>query len=599
MVEIRLNGTLLELSEDKDLTYTLQVNDIGDVATRQASYTNSFKLPKTKINTETMQGLGQVGDTSRIPYQKPTCELSQDGFPIIPNGWAVIKNTDDNYSLNITNGIIDFFKAIENKTLGIHLDLSEINHEKTVATVVNSFTAGLPYRYLIADYNGKTHYDVGNKILIDYLPPSASVEYLWNKISTTFGFTFIGTVFNDIRFKDLWLTYPKGISENLSTTEIYNVNTGLVSNRGLVLYGGYFTVSSQIQIIIEFLPYQSPSVFTGYILRFYLNNILYVGLPNQILILNTNDVFYFTKQDYTSTISNINYGTEIVDYSKVKSIKKYNTLQSFSEELKEFKITDFVKEILNKFCLTMFTDSHSKNIHFKTIKERTETTNIIDWSDKFVDRKNETYIFDTYAQKNNFRYQYNDKEDAHNDGSILIDNVNIADSIDVWKSITYSPLKETNDNFLIGTATLPPIKIFKQYEKEVKEAPIGSLAEIKYKPLSKRFYFQRSEQINGTAIFGSVLLSNEQTITNGLIQIANFNQLDMNSIIGLSYLPLQSILNDSRLHTIILVLSVFDIMTIDFTALYYFNQEQQYYLLNKIVYKSGELATAEFVRVKR
>jgi hypothetical protein len=483
--------------------------------------------------------------------------------------------------------------------LGVHLDLSEINHEKTVATVVNSFTAGLPYRYLIADYNGKTHYDVGNKILIDYLPPSASVEYLWNKISTTFGFTFIGTVFNDIRFKDLWLTYPKGISENLSTTEIYNVNTGLVSNRGLVLYGGYFTVSSQIQIIIEFLPYQSPSVFTGYILRFYLNNILYVGLPNQILILNTNDVFYFTKQDYTSTISNINYGTEIVDYSKVKSIKKYNTLQSFSEELKEFKITDFVKEILNKFCLTMFTDSHSKNIHFKTIKERTETTNIIDWSDKFVDRKNETYIFDTYAQKNNFRYQYNDKEDAHNDGSILIDNVNIADSIDVWKSITYSPLKETNDNFLIGTATLPPIKIFKQYEKEVKEAPIGSLAEIKYKPLSKRFYFQRSEQINGTAIFGSVLLSNEQTITNGLIQIANFNQLDMNSIIGLSYLPLQSILNDSRLHTIILVLSVFDIMTIDFTALYYFNQEQQYYLLNKIVYKSGELATAEFVRVKR
>jgi hypothetical protein len=279
------------------------------------------------------------------------------------------------------------------------------------------------------------------------------------------------------------------------------------------------------------------------------------------------------------------------------NIKKYNTLQSFSEELKEFKITDFVKEIVNAFALTMFTDQENKSITFLTIKERVQTSEFLNWSDKYIERTNETYIFDNYAQKNNFKFQYNDKEDAHNDGSIIIENVNIKDSLDVWKSITYSPLKETNNDFLIGSTILPPIKIFKQYEKEIKEANIGSL-EIKYKPLSKRFYFQRSEQKTDTATFGSILLSNQQTVTNGLIQIANFNQLDMNSVIGFNYLPMQTILNDSRLHTIKLALNVIDIMILDFKKIYYFEQESMYYLLNKINFKNGTFSNAEFIRIK-
>ena len=112
MVEIFLNNQSLELDNDIELTYTLQVNDIGDVATRQASYISGIKLPKTPNNTQILQGLGLVGDTSRLPYQKPTCQVIDDGFALIPNGWAVIKNTNDYYNLSIYNGIINFFKAI-------------------------------------------------------------------------------------------------------------------------------------------------------------------------------------------------------------------------------------------------------------------------------------------------------------------------------------------------------------------------------------------------------------------------------------------------------------------------------------------------------
>jgi hypothetical protein len=252
----------------------------------------------------------------------------------------------------------------------------------------------------------------------------------------------------------------------------------------------------------------------------------------------------------------------------------------------------------------MFTNDHTNEIFFKTITERVTTNVIIDWSEKYVERKDESYIFDTYAQKNNFKYNYNDKEDAHNDGFISIDNINIPASTDVWKSVTYSPLKETNDNFIVGSGSLPAgQRIFKQYDKDVK--PVSStsqVAEIKYKPLSKRFYFLHSKPEHtavGTVIFGSINSPDSQTFNGNEIPVANFNQLDMNSIIGANYLPMQTILNDSRLHTITLILSKFDVMNLNFDALYYFAQEQQYYLLNKINFKNNDYSTGEFVRVKK
>jgi hypothetical protein len=56
------------------------------------------------------------------------------------------------------DGNIDLYKAIENTTLG-DLNLTGLTHTKDVATVVNTFTATtLPYKYILADYNGQATY---------------------------------------------------------------------------------------------------------------------------------------------------------------------------------------------------------------------------------------------------------------------------------------------------------------------------------------------------------------------------------------------------------------------------------------------------------
>ena len=210
--DIIIDGVSLDMSPEEYLDFTAQVNTIAAVASRQASFTPSYRLPKTAKNIRALQGLGLKSDSSVIPYQKPNCALLIEGFTFIVKGWLNVKETTENYfSIYIYSGIINFFKAIENKNLG-DLNLSEIDHIKSLATVVASFT-NPNYKYLITDYNGLTHYGANDEIInTDYLIPSVLVKYLWDKIFSTYGFTYEGSVFSIEDFTNLWLTYPKTIA---------------------------------------------------------------------------------------------------------------------------------------------------------------------------------------------------------------------------------------------------------------------------------------------------------------------------------------------------------------------------------------------------
>lgn len=601
MVDIYLNKQLVELSNDNDLTYTLQVNDISDISTRQTSYTNSFKLPKTNNNTEILRGLGLVGDISNIPYQKMNVDVLDNGFPLIYNGWGIIKETTEYYSLHVYSGLIDFFKAIENKNIGTSLELTEINHNKNVQTVIDTFNNDFEYSYLLADYNGLTHYDIDKKINIDYLPPSVKVGYLWNKIFETFGYTYSGAIFSNDRFTNLFLTYPKGVSETTTAPVLLydRANGGLVANSGLVEnllpsnYLGYHTFTATEDMFFK------PTLFDETVFFQFLG-----GVQKKIIVyINGIDFGEFNNNVYDLKIGDLielRLRLNVFDFNKYRygkfgfqTISKVETAQNFNEELKDLSINDFVKDVLNMFSLTMFTNQNNKHIEFLTIQERTETAQITDWTSKYVNRKSETYIFDSYAQKNNFKYNYNDKESSHFDSAISINNVNLKDSTDTFKSFTYAPELKT-DGYAVGTTSVFS-PLFKQYDKETTEN--NGVSSIKYKPLSKRYYYQRKETLTQNCTIGSRILNSSLPTTK--VNLANFNQLDMNSIVGLNYNSMQLILNDSRLHKIDLALSMMDVINLDFKRLYYFEQEQQYYFLNRLSFKNNSFSGGEFVRVKK
>jgi len=219
-----INGQLADLDAGQTIAQTKQVNDLNSLDNRQASYTNKFKLPKTATNVKIMDYLTVTGNSSNIPYQKNECSLfNSTGECFVYKGWAVITDGGADYDAVIYDGIIDLYKAIENKNLA-SLVLDELTHEKTISMVRSTWLNYLTnpeetkFLYILADYNGNTgltNITEDNpvpQVNIDYLVPSVNVKWLWDKIFSTHNFTATGSVFNTQSFKNLWMTFPKAQS---------------------------------------------------------------------------------------------------------------------------------------------------------------------------------------------------------------------------------------------------------------------------------------------------------------------------------------------------------------------------------------------------
>ncbi len=92
--QLYLNDVLVDI-KPKTIRQTKQFNTVEDMGSRQANYTNSFKLPYTLKNVKVLDALGVVGNVSRKPYQKIKAELKAGGFTLIKNGYAKVIDTDD------------------------------------------------------------------------------------------------------------------------------------------------------------------------------------------------------------------------------------------------------------------------------------------------------------------------------------------------------------------------------------------------------------------------------------------------------------------------------------------------------------------------
>lgn len=592
-----INNIEIELDSGSKISRTLQVNDIANLENRQANYSTTFKIPKTANNIRAFNRLGVNGNTSNTPYQRNNAYLYSDNEEcLVYDGWAIIKETSDVYSTNIVDGNIDLYKAIENKTLS-DLDFTDINHFKTLDTVVNSFDGSLGYQYIIADYNGKAFFDT-NKINIDYLVPSVKVSLLWQKIHDTYGFTYSGDVFNTFNFQNLYLTYPKGTADANEEPEEYYANTWTndtyINDGG----GGFF-----------YLPHESPTPTQGI---FLVNDIDYI-VPSTGTYVITSDVnLSLLVEDQQGNQVNVSSGYEygVVINNNINSFQEigdslyielnegdilslfiihpldiisvtvtgdinYGFLSGFNidfnETLIDFSTRDFIKMVLNRFGLTPFKDKYSNHYEYLTLEQRLQSPTIEDWSRKFVSKNKEIYIYSNYAQKNDFIYKYNDDESDYHDGSILISNVNLKDNKAVIKSKIYAPEKIPTDIFERST------KVYKLWDKEVKDD--GS---VTYKELDKRFYLMRSDNytFENQMTIGSELLQTEQTIS--VAPFESFFKLPFNDIISDYYTPIYQILDKARVENHNIYLTQNDIVNIDFKSLKWIEELSSYFLLNKI-----------------
>ncbi|MDM1548592.1 hypothetical protein HX096_12085 [Empedobacter falsenii] len=649
MKELYLNNQLCDLNQSDPIQYNFQVNDIGDVESRQTTFTNTISLPRTKTNTMILEGLGLVGDTSRLPCQKINASLFEDTIPVIYNGWAVISSTDENYNLNLYSGIVDLFKSIENKNIGTDLDLSDTTHDKDLLTIFNSFS-NEKYRYIIADYNGKSHLTIrGNSYVnIDYLVPSIRCKYLLDKIQETFGFEFNGSVFSSPKYLNWWMTYPKPSPKYEDDEEISpkDVGDATLSNFNIDNSTGDYSDESEIELIFnttsviegEWVEFKKFKVLNSGTYRITYNgdaeadyqyednwterkHFNYYQLPIDIYINNKSisRSLFLDRKEKTVTFSvqsgdEVSFHYNIIDrsneysnwvlyYFKIFNLSiKITQITSgkidFGEALIDFSIKDFFKEFLWQFGLTPIVKGNNK-VLFLTTDERINAE-IINWSDKYNGRNNEEYLYGNYAQRNWFKYKYNDENSAYNDGYLKVNNQNLDDERDVIQSKIYTPEKDKED-FQINSNQTILSNTYMIWQKEIQEKNDengNQTTEIKYKDLSNRYYFTRSIDNNNEIGLASEIL-NDFGIFESFSQ-EDYSDLSFSEIVKNEYLSLDSLINNSRKHFIKLKnLTPVDIQNLRFDVVYYFEQEQQYYILNKLPYQNTKENIGEFIRVIR
>jgi hypothetical protein len=609
-----INGNEIDLGNGAPIAKTLQVNDIGSLADRQANFTRTINIPKNPINITALDNLGIVGNASNIPYQKNTANYFFGNDCLIYNGWANVTESNDTYKVTIQDGIVDFYKAIENDYI-TQVGISSLNHTKTLNNIIGSWSGGTDYRYMIADYNGKMMYTpTGTTDTIlnaDYLIPAANVKYIWDRIFDFYGFTYSGVTFGTGNFTNLWMTYPKPTPTlvphkiPINTQHCYPIEYTVHYFDGTAYLERQQHVVSILRdnftnpyVIVTGCGFTTTTTYGDIVPNSTWIDVLQNGSYSIDCQCTYTDMTYFVKDAANAIVetgvlqlssSGTTVGKVITCMAGYK-IYVYNSASTdfsaefdftisrvdgfevdFEQVFVDFKVTDFINEILQRFSLTMFPDKYTNNIDFLTTEEWLNTKNVIDWSDKFQRPINTTYALSNYCQNNRFKYKYNDDNANYNDGIITINNVNLPDERVVIQSRIYTPEKEFVPMLDFQT------HVYKFWNKEVKDD-----STINYKPLDNRFYLMRSNDHNfiGDVTIGSETLN--LTATTNSCKIESYSRLRFQDIITDYYTATQAILNTSKIQTVELYLTPKDINEFDFRKLVYLEQFGSYFVVNKI-----------------
>ncbi|TXK78696.1 hypothetical protein [Mesonia sp. K4-1] len=646
-VRLFINDFQVDLYEGEKIGYTKQANSLDNLASRQTNFSKSFKLKNTAKNIKNFEGLGIDGSTSNYPYQKNTAMLFVENICLIVKGWGIFKDSNEDFNFHIYDGNIDFFKNLDNvKFEDINLD--EISHTKDVESIKESWeNPNQYYRYLVADFNGNTffEYNTDQYINIDYLVPSVKTEFLWERIFETFGFTFSGTTFNTEQFKNLFLTYPKGvtsgadgdtyaaisyasddmpysfqsrfypmihdenvgnnidITNNISQGNLlpfswasnslyysipedgfYRIRiTGTMTLDGVLLSLGLFAMGIN--------QHQAEPVGLGgmsYVLSGNGNGTYNIDFdqPFDMEQGDTVSLFYYRQQalGQSSDHSGINYELEI--------IKIEQTTINQIEFFKGLTPKDFYREIMWRFGLTPFPSKDKNHLDFLTYDERINGE-IEDWSDKYERTVSESYSYNSYAKQNFFRFKYSGEGDQFNDGYLVVENENLEDNTDIIKSKTYSP--ERYPVPFVLSLHIPQIKL---WEKEVKTENDETV--IEYKSLDARFSFLREKQLsNLTVRLGSEQLS--EFDTSNKISLAENYDYSWDKIIDDSYTPIKSLFKKTLITKVIFNLSIYEFDAFDMKKRIYVKQKGGEFIVNKLTKRDlNKLETeAELIKINR
>lgn len=632
--QIQIQDTIIELGEE--INYNFQVGDLGEISKSKSTYTSSFKIPRLTEFERLFGGLGIPADRSRFPYQINDVYLLDDYVPIM-RGVLVFMRTDELY-FNVTaiSGAFDFFTEI-GETKFSDIEISEIVHEKTLEEVYDRIAGliihpyGGYYTYGFAQFGGMSHYREGNDgastVNIDCLCPAVTAKYLWDKIFEAFPrFTFSGDFYTSQDFERLWVVFP---APPTSEYEDYEVKgTASITNLHFVSPPRIYPLTGTYDGPADFISFENNGTGTfrvvvlssGYLRikleKFWVPTVTQPSALDYIEIRIRRNLNEFIDVLGTSTLTDVNSTSDPIDIlvapgdifefgSNAIADAQINELTiSFEratvgpvlvEKIYGLSLKSFVKEIMWRYGLLAFVEGD--NIDFVRMGSIIQSSDVVDWSDRYVRRTEEEYTLD-YNQNNWLRHKYETDRDSYFDKNLPVDNKNMSPQKTIIQSEFFAPLEEKRQ-YRTYPDNIISVDHFPVFDPRAEEVDLTQGGTFDYKT-ENRMFFARVSSRNipyriGSATLGGVMDVPLNPILENRVHIITFDDCSFAS--NPHYDSFRKILDHTRVHRIELRLTPIDINQLSLRSLYYFEQEQSYYMLNKLQYKRGTVAKGEFVKI--
>jgi hypothetical protein len=500
--ELYINDVFIELSDQSRIGLTVQAYTLTNLENKQGSFTNEFFVPRTPSNQTQLENASNVNSETNIPYKKNGVKYVEDGIEIITNGFAVIQSFSKGYQVSVYSGNTYPFALMESKTLQ-DLDLSDLDHNFDLATVLASFTNTSGYIYPSVDFRKEvsalTPSNMGRVAFI-------FIHTLFTRIFQEIGYSLAGDLLLDDYFineilstnfnqNEAWqdsenskttLIADNPISTIISspTTSVYNI--GFPSSGNIV--GGIYTVTEAMTagftavIPMRFGLTGSGSQFADIASMEIVNLTTVIILDADAIDPNT-DIGTGDERFYTFQVSIGGQVLNIGDQIQIRFAQTYSAIGLYkwaylagsefyasvspgfipylgaaitmSDIMHDMKQKDFVKGILNQYCCVPQTNTATKVVTLTKLNDiKANIPNAKDWSNKIDVKKgfSVSYRDTAYGRKNLFKYS-NDADviakiaenyNYSTDGFIEIDDM----SLNEEQTVVTLPFSGTYDSVI-------------------------------------------------------------------------------------------------------------------------------------------------------
>jgi hypothetical protein len=469
----------LELGGDK-FAWTYQVNDIADLISRNASYSQALKIPRTARNTAIFDFANCFDAVTNNPYRRHNCRVYCADRTIAGKGsFLVILKITEYIECQILAGNASFFELLQESPMS-DLDLGEF---RITNRQMNPDTWHPAYKIAYGSDVALTSYPYQNEIsrYVMYLRgvgakyPVISVDYILQDILSRHGYTFESNV---DYWKKMYLSIDSAEAE--ATAEDLHAFDGQVHTHGWAPVSGELprvqfqwvidndadqniSINSYLDNVITYWTAlgqtvrftitsstagtpSDPKVIWIYI-KFadevkYENFILFGGASSELVWEYENELNSIVPLDVRAfsddePISGMGLTVKI-EVIKAGTSENAGGKLVLSERTGFETQFDFIKFFAQAFGLTLVVDEVSKKIHAYTLDllyDNMKAGKVIDWSGKVERDPGSSFSFTLkdYARENIITLEENSKDEYTDSVKLQIDNQTLKHSKELLK----------------------------------------------------------------------------------------------------------------------------------------------------------------------